>query len=255
MKEDALVSVIIATFNTSITLRCSLESLANQQYTHFEAWIIGDGCTDDTEAVVKSFGDKRFNYFNLSENHGAPSVPNNEGLKRAKGKYIAYLGHDDLWFPWHLTSMVEEIEKSNSDFVHALVAFIHPQGVDGAIGQPSNGRTYANHMVSPTSWMHTNEILASCGYWKDISKLSLNADMVFLNTIAKAGKKISYVPQLIVLKFPSASWKLYSLKEGHPQVLYLDMMEPIYSVGESLSALIKSIVYPLIQFMEGKLFH
>ncbi len=93
------VTVIVPTFNSSATLRLALQSVLNQEFQDFEVWVVGDGCTDDSAQVALSFNDNRINWINLAQNSGSPAAPNNEGLRRARGRYIAYLGHDDLWFP------------------------------------------------------------------------------------------------------------------------------------------------------------
>src|SRR5579872_2122093 len=96
------VTVIVPTYNCSRTLRCALRTLCQQFYRDFEVWVVGDCCTDDSEQVVAAMGDSRLHWTNLTQRVGRQNGPNNEGLRRAQGKYIAYLGHDDLWFPWHL---------------------------------------------------------------------------------------------------------------------------------------------------------
>ncbi len=53
------VSVIIPTYNSSRTLRMTLESVLAQDFQDFEVQVLGDGCTDDSEAVVAAFGDPR----------------------------------------------------------------------------------------------------------------------------------------------------------------------------------------------------
>jgi Glycosyl transferase family 2 len=94
-----LVTVITVTFNSSRTLQFTLDSPLNQDFQAFEAWVVGDTCTDESETVVTSFGDRRLYWTNLPENSGSHGGPNNEGLQRARGRYIAYLGHNDLWCP------------------------------------------------------------------------------------------------------------------------------------------------------------
>jgi glycosyltransferase involved in cell wall biosynthesis len=110
-----LISVITATYNWSSVLRYAIQSVLWQTLQDFEMLIIGDGCTDDSAEVVASFHDPRLRWHNLPENSGHQSVPNNTGLAMARGKYVAYLGHDDLWYPTHLASLVNELEKANAD--------------------------------------------------------------------------------------------------------------------------------------------
>src|SRR2546423_11256336 len=106
------VTVITAAYNSSRTLKCALTSLRDQTFADFEAWIIGDCCTDDSERVIRSFRDDCLHWANLPEHAGTQSAPNNEGFRRAGGPYIAYLGQDDLWLPWHLSSLVSNLIRS-----------------------------------------------------------------------------------------------------------------------------------------------
>src|SRR3984893_7629219 len=99
MFAPPIVSVVIATYNRSNVLRCAITSVLAQTFDNFELLVVGDCCTDDTEAVVLSSDDDRVRWHNLLENCGNQYGPNNYGLKHARGRYIAYLGHDDLWHP------------------------------------------------------------------------------------------------------------------------------------------------------------
>src|ERR1041385_1945984 len=96
------VSVIIPTYNWSSVLRYSIRSALWQTMQDFELIVVGDGCTDDSAEVVASFQDPRVSWHNLPSNCGSQSIPNNKGLELARGQYVAYLGHDDIWLPQHL---------------------------------------------------------------------------------------------------------------------------------------------------------
>src|SRR5271165_5029173 len=100
------ISVVVATYNSAATLRSAIASIVAQDWRDFEAWIIGDACSDNSEEVVHSFNDPRLRWRNLADNSGSQSAPNNEGLRLSRGRFVAYLGHDDLWFPWHLSSLL-----------------------------------------------------------------------------------------------------------------------------------------------------
>ena len=65
---------------------------------------------------------------NLPENAGTQSAPNNAGLDLARGKYVAYLGHDDLWHPWHLAAIVGALERTGRPWGHGLVELVGPPG-------------------------------------------------------------------------------------------------------------------------------
>lgn len=221
MTRPPAVTVIIPTYNSSGTLRLALESVRVQTYRDFEVWVVGDGCTDDSGRAVASLSDDRFRWLNLPTNSGTPSRPRNEGLDRARGRYIAYLGHDDLWFPWHLDGLVRQVENSGSDFVHSLGAAIGPAGVASLFSLPE-GLGIRHGGCSPSNWLHRRSLVEAIGPW------SLNTtaydDLEFLKRVRKHEAKIGYHPELSVLKFPSGFWKMYSLRADFPQAKYADAM-------------------------------
>ena len=81
--ESPLVSVVIATYNWSEVLRWAIRSVRGQSYPHWELIVVGDRCTDDSEAVVESFGDPRIRWHNRERNAGSQSLPNNDGIAMA----------------------------------------------------------------------------------------------------------------------------------------------------------------------------
>jgi glycosyltransferase involved in cell wall biosynthesis len=219
------VTVIIATYNSPITLRLAIQSVLNQDFTDFEVWVIGDCCKEDNGLVVEEFKDDRLHWFNLSQNTGSQSGPNNEGLRRSRGKYIAFLGHDDLWFSNHLSSLVAFIEETDADLVHCLSALINPHGAYQVIGPPSHGRNYTNCHVPPSSWLHKKSLTEDCGFWYLPELLLVGVDQDYLNRVAMAGKNIQFYHKVMVLKFVSHVWSLYSKKDNFPQPIYLERME------------------------------
>ena len=64
------VTVVIPTFNWSTVLPYSIGSVLRQTFADFELLVIGDGCTDDSEAVVRAVGDARVRWLNLPRNTG-----------------------------------------------------------------------------------------------------------------------------------------------------------------------------------------
>ncbi len=221
-RDQPLVTVVTSTFDSSVVLKCARRTLQNQDFDNFEAWIVGDACSDDSEEVVKSFEDERFFWTNLPENSGSQSIPNNEGIRRARGRYIAYLGHDDLWMPWHLSGLVAHLEKTGADMVHSLAALIGRNGARSAYGPPPDGKTYRHNHIAVSSTMHRRDSVDRSGYWREASEISLQVDDDFVRRGVKAGNRIEYCPQLSVIKFPSAEWKLYSRNSDYPQVPYLE---------------------------------
>jgi glycosyltransferase involved in cell wall biosynthesis len=122
------VTVVIQTFNRCNILPYCIGSVLRQTHGDFELLVIGDHCTDDTAAVVARFEDPRVRFVNLPERVGDQSGPNNEGHRLARGRYIAYLNHDDLWLPDHLERTVRALDASGADLVFTLQIEIDPDG-------------------------------------------------------------------------------------------------------------------------------
>lgn len=106
------ISVIIPAYNVAAYIGETLDSLLAQTYTDYEAVIVNDGSTDDTEQVIASYrellGD-RLVY--VKQSNGGLANARNAGLRVARGRYIALLDADDLWAPEFLAKMLTLLES------------------------------------------------------------------------------------------------------------------------------------------------
>jgi hypothetical protein len=118
----------VAAYNRAEVLRFTLETVLWQTEQNWELWVVGDACTDETGAVVASFGDDRIQFVNLERNVGEQSGPNREGSRLARGRFVAYLGQDDLWLPDHLELCLHALEETGAGFVFSLADEIMPGG-------------------------------------------------------------------------------------------------------------------------------
>jgi len=110
MKNNPLVSVIIPTYNKSQYLREAIESVLNQTYKNIEVIVVDDGSTDNTGEIVKLFNDSRIIYF--WQGNKGPASARNTGIKKAQGKYIAFLDSDDLWLKEKLEKQIDFMGKN-----------------------------------------------------------------------------------------------------------------------------------------------
>ena len=197
------LSVIVATFNRSNVLRLALESVLAQEHSDFEVWVVGDGCSDDSARVVQSIDDPRVRWVNLERNSGSQAFPNNEGLRRARGRFIAFIGHDDLWLPWHVRRAIEVLEQTPADVAYGLCAALGPEGVREAFGPPRADVHERDRFVPPSSWVLRRSIAMSAGPWRDPSTLPNPVDFDYWRRMGAAGARFAFSPTLSVLKFPS----------------------------------------------------
>ncbi len=171
-----LVSVVLPTYNSPHTLRLAIESVLDQTYPEFELVIVGDGCTDDTAAVVESFDDKRIRWLNLPKAPGFGYANRNVALRQARGDLIAYLAHDDLWTSDHLQLMVGAIADRSVEFAYSRVVTVDERGhlwpttcnleTPGAL----MGLRPEDLAIGIGSVVHTRECLDRFGYWDETGR-------------------------------------------------------------------------------------
>ena len=165
------VTVVTATFNRSRALRCAVESVRDQTLTDWEQWVIGDACTDDTAAVLRGGHDPRVQFFNLPQNVGEQSGPNNEGFRRARGRYVAMLNHDDLWLPDHLALAVAALEASGADLVFSLAHQVEAAG-GAVLHNWAPHQKYSPDLFFPaSSWVCRRELLDRFGGWRPVQSI------------------------------------------------------------------------------------
>lgn len=102
-------SVIIPAYNAENFIQRSVRSVLRQTFSDFEIIVVNDGSKDATYQNVLSISDERLIVID-KKNEGV-SVARNEGIQRAQGEYICFLDADDEYYPDHLSTLVEAIEK------------------------------------------------------------------------------------------------------------------------------------------------
>jgi glycosyltransferase involved in cell wall biosynthesis len=109
--DNILVSVVIPTYNREYIISEAINSVLNQTYQNFEILVVDDGSTDKTKEVVENIKDPRIRY--ICQHNAGPSAARNNGIRNAKGDWIAFLDSDDIWLPEKLGKQIEVINSSD----------------------------------------------------------------------------------------------------------------------------------------------
>ena len=112
MNSCPLVSVITPMFNGEAFITETIQSVQSQDYDNWEMLVIDNCSTDRGRQIVESFvaADARVKLLSNTHNSGSPGQPRNIGMRNARGKYLAFLDADDLWFMDKLSKQVEYLE-------------------------------------------------------------------------------------------------------------------------------------------------
>lgn len=110
-----LVSVVIPNYNNEKYLKQCVESVLAQSYKNIECIVVDDGSEDNSVELLSNLNDKRL--IVLKKANGGLSSARNEGLKIAKGEYIAFLDSDDFWSRQKLENQMKVFVSKNPDLV------------------------------------------------------------------------------------------------------------------------------------------
>jgi glycosyltransferase involved in cell wall biosynthesis len=231
------VSIILPTYNWSSVLPYSIGSAQAQTLSDFELLVVGDGCTDDSAAAVAAIGDERLRWIGLMQNSGHQATPNNEGLRQARGEIIAYLGHDDLWLPDHLESLVRAIDDG-ADLSYSIVRWVSPNPRDDPfflLPEYHPGR-----FIPPSSVAHRRAVVERIGGWRHYRDVPKTPDTDLWQRAHAAGSRFAFVPRVTVIKLPAALRPdVYRERPFHEQADWLERIrrDPDLGNRELVSAL------------------
>ncbi len=107
-----MVSVVIPTCNRPERLVMAVKSVLNQTYRNIELIVINDGGVEVGSLLTGLRTDVAITYISFNRNRER-SIARNAGLKVARGKYIAYLDDDDIYYPDHVEALVNFLECTN----------------------------------------------------------------------------------------------------------------------------------------------
>ena len=218
------VTVLIPTYNRSNVLPYSIGSVLRQTFARFELIVIGDGCTDDSEQVVAAIPDPRVRWINLPVNTRHQSGPNNEGLRQARGEFIAYLGHDDLWLPQHLALLVAALD-GGADIAYTILGSVAPEATS-ASPLSALPRFEPGDWIPPSCLAHRRSVTEAIGGWGDYRKLGVDPEVDLLRRAAEAGYRFAAVPRFSAIKFPAGGRRnVYAERPSHEQAKWWARIE------------------------------
>lgn len=123
--KDNLVSVIIPTYNSEKYIAETLNSVLNQTYREIEIIIIDDCSKDNTFEIVKEYEKKYSNIVCLKqEQNKGVAEARNRGIKKSRGRYIAFLDSDDLWYEKKLEKQLKLMKEKRVFFSYTAIEMI-----------------------------------------------------------------------------------------------------------------------------------
>ena len=112
--KKPLVSVIIAAFNAEDKIGTAIRAIVNQSYKPLELFVVDDGSTDNTRAVVSSHAKEYKNVHLLKQNRKGPGAAKNLAFSKSKGKIIVFSDSDEYPRKKYISLLIDPIIKGKA---------------------------------------------------------------------------------------------------------------------------------------------
>ena len=108
----ALVQIIIPAYNVAPFIRATLDSVLNQTFTDWEAFVLDDCSTDETPQIVLEYTNADHRICLVKNETNLGMMANwNKGISLCNSKYFIKLDADDIWHPSSLAEAILVMEK------------------------------------------------------------------------------------------------------------------------------------------------
>lgn len=237
MRSYGLVSVIMPTYNCGLYIEQSIISVLNQSYDDWELLIQDDCSTDNTFNIVQQISrrDNRIKYQNNNINLGA-ALTRNFALRRASGKWVAFLDSDDLWLPDKLEKQLAYMVENNYDFTYTNCIDVDEKG--NSLGIIETGpkhigvvAMYLYNFIGCCSVIYNQEKIGIIQI-KDLRKR--NDYAIWLKVIKKAD---CYLLDLPLSKYRIRTFGNITIRSGWKRISLLRWHYDLYTKGEGLSSI------------------
>tara|TARA_Y100000590_G_scaffold469461_1_gene657182 strand:+ start:807 stop:1733 length:927 start_codon:yes stop_codon:yes gene_type:complete len=200
MRNEPLVTVLMPIYNGEKYLEESIRSILNQTFQDFEFLLIDDFSTDDSLKIAKSFSSKKIKLICNSQNYGQ-SVSMNNGIKLAKGKFIARIDQDDLSDQARLEKQLKYFTENKCSILGSWAYTIDENSkVIGYIKHPIKNQSIRNALgidcaLSHSSIMMRKDDIISIGSYSKKYKIAMDWDLWV--RASKKGFIINNIPEYL----------------------------------------------------------
>lgn len=125
-------SIIIPTYNSSATLKTSLESVLMQTLKDFEIIIMDGLSTDNSLAIAMEFQDSRIKIYSESDTGVYDAM--NKAIGKANGEWLYFLGSDDELYDKNVLKTINEISiNQNYNLIYGNAFYTGRKKIHGGL--------------------------------------------------------------------------------------------------------------------------
>lgn len=160
MKEKKLISIVIPTFCRNDYLKKALYSVKNQTYKNVEVIIVDDSPQKKKKDFFDGFKTLNIRYIHNKKREGVQES-RNIGIKKAKGKYIAFLDDDDTWDPRKLEKQMQVSSEKNIGLISCWMEKMQPTNKTPCFKELINKYT----LGTSSTFLIKRDVFSTVGTW------------------------------------------------------------------------------------------
>ncbi len=122
------ISVIVPVYNVEIYIEECLNSITGQTLKNIEIIVIIDGSTDNSENIARKLAENNPNITIINTPNRGLGAARNEGIKHAKGEYLAFVDSDDYIGVNMYKDLYESAKEYDADIVACNFFFAYEDG-------------------------------------------------------------------------------------------------------------------------------
>ncbi|MBO7305039.1 MAG: glycosyltransferase family 2 protein [Clostridia bacterium] len=212
--ENVKVSVIIPIYNAADYIRPAIDSVLAQTLSEFEIICVDDGSTDSTLEVLREYQKIDSRVRIVTETNAGPAYARNNGMRRARGEYVAFLDADDFFEPEMLRRLYELASDGDLDIAIANFdvynnkkgKFENPNAAENADifdgGRISSKNEYPDRILTSTVGAAWNKLFRrSFVEEKGLSFLAdvhIYEDVYFVTTALSLAERVGRASEILV---------------------------------------------------------
>lgn len=119
-------SIVVPVYNVEKYLPACVESVLSQSFHDFELILIDDGSKDGSPKLCDEYHEKDNRVIVIHKQNGGAAAARNDGIRLAKGEYVAFVDSDDYWDDKDALQKIDtKLSETNADVLEQRLKSFH----------------------------------------------------------------------------------------------------------------------------------
>ena len=185
---EKFFSIVIPIYNAESVLKSCLDSIMNQNYSYFEVLMINDGSKDNSKKICEEYSKKDERFLLVNQKNRGVSAARNEGIKKAKGRYLIFVDADDTLSFDFCDNYAKVLSSTNVDMIISGLNLISSNRTENVNIRLNTGKYTKEQIGSQISEWYRNGLLNTP--WSKCFKRSLIS--TFFNSDITLGEDLIF---------------------------------------------------------------